>query len=91
MKKRIKHVGVNQCAKMLAALYFVISLPVIAVMLIPVTLAAEKYPIGLEALVLFPFVYAFFTYLAGLLCALIYNVVAARIGGFEFTTAESPS
>ena len=90
MKIRIERVGVAQCAKVIAGIYFVISLPVVVgVMLI--AMAAGKVGFGVSALIFLPFVYAFFSYLGGLLCAWIYNLVAGRIGGFEYTTAEVSS
>jgi len=36
MKKRVKHIAVAQCGKMLAAIYFVISLPIVAILFVPV-------------------------------------------------------
>ena len=90
MKIRIKNVGVAQCAKMIAGIYFVISLPIVAVILLA-AIAAGKANIGAGVLILIPFVYAFFSYLGGLLCAWIYNLVADRVGGFGYTTAEITS
>ncbi|MGF6273377.1 hypothetical protein ABIB38_001735 [Massilia sp. UYP11] len=90
MKVRIKHVGVAQCAKMIAGIYFVISLPIVALILL-VAMSTGKASIGIGGLILLPFVYALFSYLGGLLAAWIYNLVADRIGGFEYTTAEITS
>ena len=87
MKIRIKHVGVAQCAKMIAGIYFVISLPIVALVLL-LAMSAGKASIGIGGLILLPFVYAFFSYLGGLLCAWIYNLVADKVGGFEYTAAE---
>ena len=77
MKKRISHVAVSQCGKMMAAIYFVISLPFVAILLIPTLMGIQVMP--LAALVLFPFMYALITYLMGALIAWIYNLVAARM------------
>ena len=90
MKHRIQHVGVAQCAKMIAGIYFVISLPVVAIVLL-LAMATGKASIGMGGLVLLPFVYALASYVAGLLCAWIYNLVADRIGGIEYTTADITS
>ena len=90
MKVRIKHVGVAQCAKMIAGIYFVISLPIVALILL-VAMSAGKASIGIGGLILLPFVYALLSYLGGLLSAWIYNLVADRIGGFEYTTTEMSS
>lgn len=90
MKIRIKHVSVAQCAKMIAGIYFVISLPIVACVLLT-AMAAGKASIGTGGLIILPFVYAFASYLGGLLTAWVYNLVAGRIGGFEYTTAEIAS
>jgi len=90
VKIRIKNVGVAQCAKMIAGIYFIISLPIVALIMLA-AMAAGKASIGIGVLIITPFVYAFFSYLGGLLCAWIYNMVADRIGGFEYTTSEISS
>ena len=90
MKIRIKHVGVTQCAKMIAGIYFIISLPIVACILL-VAVVVDKASIGVGTLILLPFAYALGSYLGGLLTAWIYNTVANRIGGFEYTAAEIAS
>jgi len=90
VKIRIKHVAVAQCAKMIAGIYFVISLPIVACVLL-LAVAAGKASIGIGGLILLPFIYAIVSYLGGLLTAWIYNHVADRIGGFEYTAAEIAS
>ena len=47
-----------------------------------------KVATEIGALVVVPLAYALLSYLGGLLCAWISNLVAGRIGGFEYTTAE---
>ena len=88
MKKRVKHIAVAQCGKMLAAIYFVISVPIIAILFVPVMMGSSESPVGAGYLILFPLFYALFMYLGGVLSAWIYNIVAARLGGIEYTTNE---
>ena len=90
MKIRIKHVDVAQCAKMIAGIYFVTSLPVVALLLL-LAIMTGKVNIGVGGLILLPFVYALVSYIGGLLGAWIYNLVAGRVGGFEYTAAEITS
>ena len=90
MKLRIKQVGVVQCAKMIAALYFVLSLPIIVGLLL-VGMSTGQSGFSVAVLIVFPFTYALVSYLAALLCAWIYNLVAQRVGGFEYTAAEITS
>lgn len=86
MKKQVKHFSVAQCAKVIAVMYFVISLPIVIVFLLPAFIGIPGYPV--LAVVLFPFGYAVISFLGVLLAAWVYNIVAAHVGGLEFTTAE---
>lgn len=90
MKIRIQRLSVSQCAKMVAALYFVFSLPLLLVfMLLAPLLGQARFGIG--TLIFFPFLHALVSYLGGVLCFWIYNLVAHRVGGFEYTAAEITS
>jgi len=90
VKKRIKHLGVLQCGKTLGTIYFLFSLPFL-VFLLPLAIALEA-KLGLLAalalLILMPVCYGLAAFLGGILTAWLYNIVAARYGGFEFTTSE---
>ena len=92
MKKRVKHIAVAQCGKMLAAIYFAISLPIVLILLVPTLLGMGQAPFGagpgVGFFIIFPFIYALFMYLGGVLSAWIYNIVASRLGGFEYTTSD---
>jgi len=48
----------------------------------------SESPVGAGFLILLPLLYALFMYLGGVLSAWIYNIVAARLGGIEYTTNE---
>ena len=87
MKVRIERVSISQCAKVTAGIYFVISLPIVVLFTL-VAMISGKIAIGIGTLILIPIAYALLSYLVGLLCAWIYNLVASRIGGFKYTAAE---
>lgn len=89
MKKQILHVSVFQSAKVMAVLYFVISIPLVLLMAIPSLLSnAPGARFSLVLLILMPILYLIFGFLFSALGAWVYNLVAARIGGFEFTLSE---
>lgn len=89
MKKQIVQVSGMQCAKVAAALYLVISIPFCLLMLIPVMMAPVPAPgFSVAMLILMPVFYTVFGFVFTLVCAWVYNLLAKRIGGFEFTTVE---
>lgn len=87
MKKQIQRVSVVQNAKMMAALYLVLSLPMVAVFL-----AFQSVPgmggVSVVGIIVFPLAYAASGFVFTLIGAWIYNLVASMVGGFEFTTRE---
>jgi hypothetical protein len=87
MKKRIVHVSLLHNAKLMAAIYFLVALPLAVLMSLPV-LMHEGIAVSLFAIILMPVLYMAIGFVFTLFGAWVYNVVAARIGGFEFTTAE---
>lgn len=86
MKKQIVHVSVFQSAKVMAVLYLVLSLPMVAIMAVPALASGQSYSFGF--LVLMPVLYTVLGFIFTALGAWVYNLVAGRIGGFEFTTSE---
>lgn len=88
MRNRLVHVAPLQTSKVMAAIYFVVSLPLALLMLILVLLGFGQQGIGMGLLmaILTPFLYALAGFLFTLLGAWIYNLVAARLGGIEYTT-----
>jgi hypothetical protein len=89
MKKQIVNVSVLQSAKVAAVLYLVVSIPMCMLMLIPVMLGKESSTgFSVAMLVFLPVMYTVFGFIFSLVGAWIYNLVAARVGGFEFTTVE---
>jgi hypothetical protein len=87
MKKQVVNVSILQNAKVMAAIYFVVSIPLVLMMAIPVFMT-EGVGGSLFAMVLMPVLYTAFGFVFTLFGAWVYNGIAARMGGFEFTTAE---
>jgi len=87
MKKQVVSVSLLQNAKLMAALYFVISIPFTLLMIIPAVMG-QGAGLSLMMLVLMPLLYTLMGFVFTLIGAWVYNLLAARIGGFEFTTAE---
>jgi hypothetical protein len=92
MKKQILRISPLQTAKMLAALYFVFTIPFVLLMFAIMMLTpGPKPPFYFGGFMLIaPFFYAIFGFLFTLLGAWIYNLLAAKIGGVEFTVREVP-
>ncbi len=89
MKKQVISVSILQNAKVMAALYLVISLPFTLLMIIPALMGqGQGAGFSLTMLVLMPLLYTLIGFVFTLVGAWVYNLVAARIGGFEFTTVE---
>ena len=87
MKKQITSVSLGQNARMAAALYVVISLPIVLVFAAILALQGQTGQ-ALVVLVATPAAYAGAAFLSTLIGSWLYNLVAARVGGFEFTTTE---
>jgi hypothetical protein len=89
MKKQIVRVSVLQSAKVAAALYLVISIPLCVLMLIPAMIMGTGVGgMSVVMLIAMPVLYTVFGFLFTVVGAWIYNLVAAQVGGFEFTTRE---
>lgn len=87
MKKRIARVSVRHNAKLAAAIYFVVSFPMALVMAL-VMFRSGGLSVG--TVFFLPIFYLIFGYIFTALGAWVYNFVAARVGGFEFTAVEMP-
>lgn len=88
MKKQIIHISPLQAAKILALLYFFISLPLLLLML---AMPGTRPPFMSGFMIMMPFIYALFGFLFTLYGTWIYNFVASRIGGIELTTRDIDS
>ena len=87
MKKRIKSVALVQNAKMMAVMYLLLSLPMLAIMAVAGSVLNQP-GLSLVAMVFFAAGYVASGFVFTLIGAWVYNLVASLVGGFEFTTAE---
>jgi len=87
MKKRIKSVALVQNAKMMAVMYLLLSLPMLAIMAVAGGIMNQP-GLSLVSMVVFAVAYVASGFVFTLIGAWVYNLVAALVGGFEFTTAE---
>jgi hypothetical protein len=86
MKTQIVHISKLQTSKVMAVLYLVISIPLMLMMALPMLFAHQ--PVQWSMLWWMPLFYAIFGFIFTFLGAWIYNGVAGRIGGIEFTMSE---
>lgn len=105
MQLKLKRVEPLQAGKMLAALYGAMSLLIVPFMLMFMALGSfaarsqgeaggpplpMMFGLGVGFMVLLPVLYAVMGFVAGLIGAVIYNLLARWVGGFEFEF-ESPA
>jgi hypothetical protein len=89
MKKQITRISPVQTSKVVAILYFVISLPIVLIMMVAMSFApGPKGGAGLMLLAM-PFMYLVFGFIFTIIAAAIYNLVAGWVGGIEFNTEET--
>ncbi|WP_174874863.1 DUF3566 domain-containing protein [Vogesella oryzae] len=88
MKKRLSAIAPLQSAKTLAVLYFLISLPMLLIM-VPLMLLVpgEHQPVGIMV-VMIPLLYAVLGFIGTLIAAWLYNFAAKWTGGIEVTVSE---
>lgn len=87
MKKQLVNVSKLQAAKVAAAIYLVISVPMVLLMMLP-ALFSDQPGLPLWLLLLLPVLYAVLGFVFTFVAAWIYNLVASKIGGLEYTTVE---
>jgi hypothetical protein len=91
MKKQILSISLLQTAKVLAALAFLVPLPFLLLMGVQMMAMPDRRPPFFGGfMLLLPFAYALFGFLVTLFAAWVYNVLAKRIGGVEFTVGDAP-
>lgn len=90
MKKQITNISPVQTAKVFAVLYFVMSIPVVALMAITAAASPAQARPPLGFIFALPFIYLIFGFIFTVLGAWVYNKVAGWIGGIEYTSHELP-
>jgi len=88
MKKQLVRLSPFQFAKVLAVLYFLISIPFVAFMWLMSQFGSHPQPFFSGFLLLMPLFYVIFGFVFSLLGAWLYNVAAKWVGGIEFITTE---
>ena len=83
VKKQIISVSPVQTAKLFAALYFLVSLPVVGLTAIMFLFSPYPTP-GIGFLVLFQLLYLVFGFIVTATGARIYNIAAKWVGGIEY-------
>jgi hypothetical protein len=88
MKKRISRVSPLQQGIVLGVLYGLLSL--IAVPFIIIASILGHGGVGIIFAIFIPIIYAIAGFIAGVITALVYNLVAMWTGGIEFTLTDVP-
>ena len=88
MKKRISHISVLQQGIVCAVLYGLLSLIAVPFIILA-ALFGHSGPGALFAIFL-PIVYAIAGFIAGIITAFVYNLVAGWTGGIELTFSDAP-
>jgi len=87
MKTQIVKFSVRQSSNFVACLYFVISLPIVLIVAAYSLIKGEGVGVVFASFV-FPLGYAMVAYICTAFMISLYNFVAKRVGGIEFTTSE---
>jgi hypothetical protein len=104
VRKQITHVSPMQTAKVVASFHFVMSWVLVLVLLLRhaiwlyspynpmATYDVHRMRYGFHGpfLILLPFVYAICSFILVLFAASVYNLIAARLGGVEYTATDMP-
>lgn len=90
MKKQIARISPTQTAKVFGLLSFIISLPVMAMQVMPLMNSGTGFKLRAVSglLLATPFMYAVAGFVVALFAALLYNLLARLVGGLEFTVEE---
>ncbi len=88
MKHQIIHISAFQTSKIFALIYFFISIPFIAVFLITTYFSfGQKMVFPIEVIAM-PFVYMVFGFIFTFMGICIYNLIARKVGGIEYTITD---
>lgn len=93
MKKRLTRIGPLRAGIVLAVFYGIVALLIAPVILIAGVLGATKGApsviAGVAIAVVAPFLYAAIGFVAGVVSAALYNLIARFTGGLEFEVADA--
>jgi hypothetical protein len=88
MKKQILRISPHQSSKVMALIYFIFMLLLVPIGVIMLLVGGKDRSIGF-IFVFAPLIYGVTAYVMFGLFAWVYNFVAKRLGGIEFTTTET--
>lgn len=92
MKKQVTHIGVIQCGKVFAGIYLVLAIPLLLFMVLGASFSgSEAAGFGIGGAIAMAILYPIFGFISGVIGAWLYNIVAKRIGGFEYTSTDVPA
>lgn len=89
MRKQVLHISVHQTSKVIALLYFLLTL----IFIIPVGVFMYLYskdPVFFLFLI-YPFIFSILCYISTAIIAWLYNRISHAFGGVEFDLEERPS
>jgi hypothetical protein len=89
MKKQIIRVSILQTSKVMAVMYLFLTLPFLLLAAIPLWMKGGGGIAPWLFVLAMPLLYALFGFLFTAVAGWVYNLVAARMGGLEFTSAEA--
>jgi hypothetical protein len=88
MQQQIVHIAPFQNAKVMACLYFVVTIPFVILFALFSMFAPGGRSFGIVYMIFAPFLYALGAFVFSIIGAWIYNFVAKFVGGFEYTSNE---
>ena len=91
MAQQIVRLSVHQTAKVLGVLYTLMGLLLIPILLVTTLSGPEEERTNLALLFLLPLAYGALGYVFVAIGCVVYNAVASRIGGIEFTLGAGDS
>lgn len=91
MKRQITRISPLQTAKVLAVLWFIMTIPLVLLTALPMMFGpGPKPPVFGGFMLAMPFLYAVFGFIFAAVGAWVYNWVASKIGGVEFEFSGRP-
>lgn len=87
MKTQLTRISIHQTSKVVAILYTIITF-IIALVMAMVAIYQENYGTAVAIIIIAPIFYGIVGYLISAFIYLIYNWIAKRFGGIEFTLTQ---
>ena len=85
MVHRLSRISVGQTAKVLGLLYGLIAVIFVPILYVATTVSPEEDSFGIGVAVMIPILYGLLGYVFTVLGCALYNWVAGKVGGIEFS------